>query len=773
MNGLVDFSIRKYVYVLLSILFLTMVVSSAFVKLDFNNNIDIFFEKDDPGLKQYLEFQSVYGNEELALIVVKADEIFSNTTLSVIRNISDTLKETEGVKKVFSLTEHEEAVTEDDILIFKNLIPDKRFSKEELSLLKSKVLGMDIVTDRLISKGGKLAALLVELEQTNSSSEKTALMLTIKKKANQVATEGIDLHFSGMPYFETEVNLLTISDLMILVPLSSIIIFCIVYLLLRSLILSALAMTNIGIILLLTLGCFLICGESLNMVTFMLPMILLAISVANSIHILSHFIQKYNTGTVGYILSIKETISSLWVPCLFTSLTTAIGFLSFVTSNVRPIKVLGMFTAFGIMLAFMLSVTFLPAALTFMQKKVEKKKIKDSKANEVNSREPQSGSTIRSVTMYLGNASIQHNIVVSLLVFLILVISVFGIYRLQYETNIIRYIPEKNRTIKDLAFIEKNFGGIFTNEILIRSMNESIDFSSPESLAMVNDIQSTLMKDLWFSSSVSIVDYIKDMHRDMNDDDPDYFHIPKHQETILDYYEISDPEYIDRLTSPDRKEARISLLSHTISNEDVKKHIDAHSAYLTEKTGSEYSFYITGQPHLWIDMVANLKHSLMKSFSTAFVIIFIMLLWICRDFKLAMVTIVPNLMPICFTLGIMGWFGIPLDTITVMIASVTLGIAIDDTIHFIVWYKRSRLNKLDNKDAILMTLKHIGVPITITSMVLVFGFLVLLIGSMNPVKLFGALTAFSIIIALIGDVAFLPALISLFFKKKKLSATST
>jgi predicted RND superfamily exporter protein len=182
---------------------------------------------------------------------------------------------------------------------------------------------------------------------------------------------------------------------------------------------------------------------------------------------------------------------------------------------------------------------------------------------------------------------------------------------------------------------------------------------------------------------------------------------------------------------------------------------------MTENLGSGYTYKITGLSSLYLDMEYNLKKSQRNSFILAFVIIFAMMHLVCRNIKLTAIAMTANIFPIAMTMGTMGWFGIPLDVSTVMIASVTIGIAVDDTIHFVTWYRRGLGRGMDAAGAAGYALREAGRPIIITSVVLFLGFFVLVLGTIKPTQAFGMLTARAMLIALVGDLVILPALISL------------
>lgn len=175
--------------------------------------------------------------------------------------------------------------------------------------------------------------------------------------------------------------------------------------------------------------------------------------------------------------------------------------------------------------------------------------------------------------------------------------------------------------------------------------------------------------------------------------------------------------------------------------------------------GERYKLHFTGLSALYITMDRNLMVSQVRSFASALVVITIMMFFVCRNVKLTLISLIPNLFPILVTLGIMGWFNLPLDAATIMIDSVTIGLAVDDTIHFITWFRRNREAGMDTRESVLQTFRDAGKPIVMTSVVLCLSYLVLITGSVKPIIAFGALASLAMFFALLGDLFILPALI--------------
>jgi len=351
-----------------------------------------------------------------------------------------------------------------------------------------------------------------------------------------------------------------------------------------------------------------------------------------------------------------------------------------------------------------------------------------------------------------------------MLFILILIISIAGILRIQFETNTFHYLPDTSRIKSDFRVIEKHFGGTIPFTIVIQSKNN--DFTDPDAIKRIERFQETfLAENEGITSAFSVVEYVREFNKAFNENNPDFYRVPDAREDIADAYELGDPEVLERLLSMDRKETCVIFNTIWDSNESgYRLHADV-TDYLENNFHPDFSFHITGLSSLYLTMDKHLQESQIKSFFIAFTIIFLMMIIVCRGFWLAVLSMIPNLFPIFLTLGLMGWLGIPLDVATTMIASVTIGIAVDDTIHFVSWLRRNAALHANPSDAIIQTFSDVGKPIAITTFLLFSGFLVLVLGSIIPTQMFGLLTAFSMVFAMIGDFFVLPPLI-LIFKPK-------
>jgi len=763
MNNIIELILKHYRVVLIGILIVSIPLGYFYSRQKYFNNINIYFDEGDTELRTYKQFQKTYGNEELLVMAFSDGDILTEKNISIIHRISSSLEGRQGVQRIFSLTEATEAVSTGDTITFSRIIDMDSLSSATLPFIKKKIFSNPLLINNLISADGKTAAIVIELTPVLENNEKLHILNDLKAQAVKAAGSGIRLRFAGQPILEARMNDLTRKDNLRFTPIMLLFIFFILRLSLKKTGLSVLVLATLILTIVWGLGLLTLSGETMNMTTVVIPPVLLAISVADAIHILSHYREIYMLNGHKHLDAVRTAVKDVWLPCLFTSLTTAIGFFSFVTATIRPPKIVGIFTSIGVIIAYLLTITMIPAALIMLEKFLGNEPVTPGEEERVLSESRGIDSPFTTALVRLGSFITSHHRAVFIFLVIIMAVSVYGMSRLRIETSFANYLPEHDELSQDIKYIDKNLGGTIPFVMLIQARTPDHDFSHPESLQLLSDIQNDLMKKLpHFSSTFSIADYFKEINRAFNDGDEKYYRIPHTRTDVLDYWELAEPEILDHAVAPDMMEARISFQSRWGSNALAKKYNAMIISYMKEKLGAEYSYKITGISSLYLSMGNNLQRSQIKSFLSAFIIIFIMMYFVCGNLRLAIISMIPNLFPIMLTLGLMGIMNIPLDIVTIMIASVVIGIAVDDTIHYIVWLKRNCEAGMDVREALIKSYRDTGKPIVITSAVLAFGFFILVLGAVRPTQTFGVLTAFSMATALFGDIVILPALIRLF-----------
>ena len=373
-----------------------------------------------------------------------------------------------------------------------------------------------------------------------------------------------------------------------------------------------------------------------------------------------------------------------------------------------------------------------------------------------------------------------------LIFFVVLIaVSIYGILRLKVESDIIKAFPENSEIIIANNHIEDNLTGLLPLEIVVSSSNNETIINS-KILNSIENLQDFLKSINEVTFTLSTVDIIKKVNQTINNGDPLYYKIPESEEktgVYLNMASLYESRVVDNFITHNKTSARISVRMKQVGSDRYDKILNRIKDYIDNNIPDNVSMEITGVVHLLIKMQDYLLVSQIKTFSLAFAIIFIVMIFLLRSIKLALISMIPNIIPVILTIGAMGYLGIRLDAGTMMIASVAIGIAVDDTIHFLYRFKKefnqrvishadpkSNLNPNMNirEDYIIsidQTLQHVGRAIIFTSIIAFCGFLALCLSQFKPIQHFGLLTAITMVNALIADLFVLPSCLLVFRPK--------
>ncbi len=737
------------------IILLAIIVTSLLAKHSMpptDNSMDIWLESSDPAYRAYMAYQDQFESEEFIILVFHGPDIFSQQNLQVLQRLTLGLENIEGIDRVMSLTNAEELRSLSDgtlesVPLVGTEIPS---DSETIKKIRDYALNSPFYIDNLISRDAETTAVYGIVSDRDIGArrrmlEKIEVMVRAEEKENH------KIYLSGSPVMDAEFERMSEEDSITFTFVTSFMIVAILYILYRSLSGVFLPLLVVGLATIWTLGLYGFLGHTLNMMTIMLPAVILAISVADAIHLMCQYNDEHLERPGDKQQALIRTLGKVGVPCLFTSMTTAIGFGSFIISEIGPVRLNGVFTALGIMLAFLVTVTLLPALLCYL------------KPLKITHRKGEGGDW---VSRWL-EASIRvvdrRPKAIICIGFVVLVISLIGITKLKRETNSIEFFKKTSPFRISLEFIEKKLTGTFSLEILFEGPPDSL--KDPAVLAKVEDLRDYLHAQPSITKTLHINDLLMEMNRIMHDGDEAFYTLPATRNEVAQYlllYEMTGGETLNMLMNHDHSLARLSIRSISMPIESAKELIEALAQRLERSFNGPVQANITGIVPLWIKVDSYLLTSQTQSFFIAATGIFIMMCILMRSLRVGLLSMIPNLFPIVVTMGVMGWTGIRLDTATIMITSVALGIAVDDTIHFLARFRRELAICNDYDEALHRTIRTIGRAIFFTSIILFWGFISLTFGHFKPTIYFGFLTSLTMIVALVGDIFLLPVLLKLF-----------
>ncbi len=729
----------------------------------FDNSNEMWFLEGDPALQDYRKLIRFFGDDEfLVLGFENADKstLFQQKSLERIQKITEFLEAEEYVTKVQSLTKAEQIVGKEDTLSVEKLFPDGSFklSPEELKQIEKRATGDTLLQNLVITKDGRFSMIIARTEHIPETIDfKVELVQKLKHYLAELpGADDFRMYISGGPALDEAFMSFSSYDQQRLIPLVLLLIFVVLLFLFRRASGVFMPLVVIGGTVLLVFGFIGFKGENLNFLNAILPIIILAIGIADAVHILAAH-RRFCAKGMPSEKAAEETICHLFAPCFYTSLTTCIGFMAFSGSPIAPVKEFGMQAAVGVGGAFLLSVTLLPVLLSF-------------------SKPGMTAVSGLSRTFFLPSlfsfiTGLQtKGIIITLAVFLFLTFSSLSAMRLVHvDANAMKYFKADSDIRIASEYIDGKVQGAFNIELIIDAGKKG-EVKNPEVLRQIEELQHFLEDDPRFGKVISIVDFIKQMNKVMHNDDPLYYRLPETRREVAQYlllYSLSSPdEDLSDMIDFSERYTRLSVRVPVLPTSEYKKLTGAITTFLHNEL-PRLQANMTGILVLFNNIDSYVIDTQIRSFTIAFSLIFLMMIFIFRSFSFGVLSMIPNLFPVCIAGGVMGLFGINLEFGTAMVACIVIGIAVDDSIHYLMRYQQKYKEGYPVRQALSLALEEAGEPIVFTSVILFFGFAVLLFASFNPNLYMGLLVCVGIIFALLADIFLLSALLLLLHRKKK------
>ncbi|PCK08199.1 MAG: hypothetical protein COA42_10350 [Alteromonadaceae bacterium] len=512
-------------------------------------------------------------------------------------------------------------------------------------------------------------------------------------------------------------------------------------------------------------------GWSGMIMTFMINIIvflILAVGVADSVHILSGYMFFRNEGE-EHEQALRSVFKKSGLACLLTSLTTAIGLCALILVPVVPIRNFGIFAALGVVVAFILTVVILPLLLDIWAP--VKRKLKDKVRDKVQGEKNNHG-LIQRTLVRVETLGLRYPKRIIAIFALMTIVMSFGIGQVKVNTNIIEIMPKGSEIYQSYVLANEKLAGAQNMEIILNAGREDA-FKDPLVLNAMDDFQNYIKQNYGdlIPRSTSLVNVTKSSFKALNDDAESQYRIPQKPEVLAQtLFMFNNANLDDRrlLVSDNYSQARITITAKNAGSyiySPIMKDIQAQA----EKTFAplkhsypEFEITLTGGVALMLKLMDYVNWSQIQSFVLALVVISLLLLLIFSSIRVGIIAIIPNLLPVITAFGVMGFLDMSLDTDTLLVAPIIIGIAVDDTIHFLTHYRAGIFSLGSIPEAIKQTIREAGQAITFTSIVLALGFLVFTFSSHASLRNFGVISAIAITTALITDLLLLPALCKVF-----------
>ena len=723
--------------------------------LEIDGSYRIWFEKESKTLLEYDNFRSDFSNDDGVTIVFRdKDGIFTKKALGSIQRITEALWNMNHVDRVDSITNyqyvHSEPESPDDVLVDDFIEDPETATVAFLAKRKEIALSDPIVLNSFISKDATTTMIFARLDaDANEGEDITSEVMKDIHAIIDPETQktGYKYWLNGGPPMTQAFITIAGDDVVTFTPLVLITALLLLYLLFRRISGAIIPLFVVLFTFLAVLAVQVMLGYKLNNFTANIPVFIVAIGVADAVHIYSVWLMKRREGA-STREAVQDSIEKNFLPILLTSLTTIVGFATLTLSKVVPIATLGIATASGAALAFMVSIVWMPAILLLLQKEMGQDNMQQ-KVEEV----------IHLKSFGYGVFIVQHAKKIIFFTSLVVVFIGIGLAFIKVDSNTIRYFDKNVEIRKSAEFNMKYLTGPMSYTFIVDSGKED-GVKDPLFLNTVEhfyiDYKEAFPKDVRHISS--LLDTIKRYNKIMNHQES----VPDKRDLIAQYlllYTSSLPqgmEITDKVDF-DQKKFRITVLTNIV---DTSKDLEMiHFAkQWWEKTA--YTVTETGQTIMYAYMQKDITDTLIISLSLTILIVSLLMLFIFKRIKILWILLLPNILPVILVLGVMGWLGMTIDMGVAIAGAIIIGVAVDDSIHFLVKYFEARKRGLSLADTFDEVLHYAGKAILFTTIVLSCSFALFSFSTFTPNQNFGIVTTIALVIALVTDLLLLPALLA-------------
>ena len=734
--------------------------------LTIDTSIEGFFKEDDQILTAYNESREMFGKDDLIIVAVKSDDIFDLNFLTTLKDFYQAIEDqVPYIEDINSLYSARHTMGENDDLIIEDLSefwPEKEADIEEF---KRKVLSNPLLENLIISveKNVILFGIRTQLYHDSQVNEKRRL-LTDKDIENVInhlyavidkfeKLDSFHILMSGTPVTSLIIRGNMKKDIGMFSAISILIIIAILGILFRRIAAVIIPIFIVVLAILTTLSTMAMFQVPLTLPTQILPSFILSVGICYSLHFLIIFFENYEVREQKNDAIIK-TIEYISKVILFTGGTTTIGIFSFSFAIFISVAEFGIFGSLGVVTATLYSVFLLPLLLAIFP--IKPIVSFSSKAN--------TSFSSRFLTT-IGKFSVVHAKEIIFVTFIVVAISFFGISKLFFSHNPLTWLPDQSKARISTTTIDDTVNGSVSIDILIDTGVEN-GVKEPKFVKKLEKLQNAIAVLPNIGKVVSIVDVIKEVHKALNNGESLYFTIPDKKDIItqeLLLFELGAKDDLERLVDDNYQIARLTVrIPQTNTEEYMYKYQLIEN--ITKEIFHDTQFTLSGFIALVTQSVIAMIQSMITSYMITAIVITLMILGFCKTYNLGILAIFPNFIPIIIILGVMGIFQIPIDMFTLLIGSIAIGIAVDDTIHFLNHYHQYYLQGYSNEESVIKTLESSGKAIYFTTIILSGGFLVYVLSDMNSLTNFGLLTAATLILAFIADITLTPALVTTFYK---------
>ncbi len=750
--------------------------------IKFDTSTEGFMHEKDPVLQTYNRFRDQFGRDEKIAVAIKSDKVFTLPFLKMLREMHEEIEaKVPYIDDVTSLYNVRNTRGEGDKLITDDLLEPFPQSEADVEAIKKRALASHFYKNLLLSEDGKMTAIVIETDTyTHEGEEKVSdedafeeegafeeestpqsqkrdylsdqenaeVVQAVRKIVKKYHERyGIEAYIAGSPSVMDALKHQMQADMQKFTRVTFLIIIVFLFVMFRRVSAVVYPLLVVILALLATVGTMGWAGVAFKLPTQIVPSLILAVSVGATVHVLSIFFDRFNTeGDKKEAIAFTMRHSGLAI--IMTSVTTAIGIGSFSGSEVAPISDLGIFASLGVMVSLVLTLTLLPALLSITRLKQRPKK---------------GPGRLDRIMGQLAVVPVRHYKGIIAASAVLVAVSLLAASKIELSHNPLYWFEAGDPNRVATETIDAHMNGTVTIEAVVDTGKEN-GWNDPERLEKLNEMSAKLETYIdaytHIGKVISLATIVKETNRALHENNESYYAIPQNADLVsqeLLLFENSGSDDLEDVVDSQFSKARITIKvpwTDAVKAVGVLHYIEKEVA----RTFPDDKVEVTGMIPLLVNTFSQAVSSSVRSYFIAFILISLMMILILGSVRIGLLSMIPNLTPIIMGLLIMYVANIPLDMFTLLIGSIAIGLAVDDTIHFLHNFRRYYLECHDSALAIEKTFYTTGKAMVITTIVLSLGFYAYMLAQMVSVRNFGLLTGSVIVLALLADLLLAPAL---------------
>jgi predicted RND superfamily exporter protein len=780
-----------------------VLISQSLWWLEFDPELESFTDAESPERVLYKQVNELFGRSDVILLAIEGD-VLSIDFIPQLINLHEILEtELPYVESILSLVNAPHQSGQDNTLSVTDLIDTAPNTRQDLIALKQRIDSNLMAKNLLISDDHQVTLLVIEPARFNYDavtadpftdsnfddsvfndsvfedtgldnsdfaleSDTTDTAVPYVSQANLLELldeldrlllqfEGLSASIAGVPPLNTAMERSMKDEMALFLMMTITLIIATLWLFFRHWSAVIAPLTAVISALLITLAFIVVFGQKIQIPLILLPSFLLAITIGDAVHLLTHFFNGYVSG-VSKHKAMEYAIGRTALPMFVTSLTTSGGLLSMLIADVMPIRNLGLFSAIGVMIAFVLTVTLIPALIMVLPLSSPAK----SRGHGM----------LDTLISKLSGIAAKYGSAIAVLWAIATIVALTQIVQLRFSHDPMNWMSEKIDIVASTQFIDKSLSGTLSVDIVI----DTKEVDGIKNLALLNKVdkwqralRTATPGDITISYVYSLVDALKETNRALHDELPSAYQLPDSQSLLVEelfLFESSAADQLYQWVDRDFQQLHVSLMVPWRDLMYYNDFLEEVQKQGTELFGDDANVLVSGMLALMANAMSQLITDTASSYSLAIIVIAVMMIWLLNSVRLGLLAMIPNIAPIIIVMGFMLPLGIKLDMLTMMVATLAIGIAVDNTVHFTHHFRTGIAQGHNSEHAMRDAFAGAGRALFTTSLVLSAGFYVFLFSGMRSAFNFGFLSGTAFLLAMVSNFTLTPYLLSLYYRTK-------